>query len=124
VRDAFVSELGRMADWLSFPLNPRPEVALAKHPSRLEYAAQTELESCRRIVVMGDKPARPRKKPLVAPSGQPIESRLEPSGEVVVEHLATPPAGPADLKIHARRPLPLVPNASSQPREEEDKKED
>ena len=70
---------------------------------------------------MGNEPARRKKKPLVAPSSQPVESRLESSGEVVVEHHTTPQAGPADLKIHPRRPLPLVPEASSEQTEEENK---
>ena len=72
---------------------------------------------------MGNEPARRKKKPLDAPSSQSVESRLESSGEVAVEHHKVPPAGPTDLKIHARRPLPLVPEASSQ-QPEEDKKDD
>jgi hypothetical protein len=71
---------------------------------------------------MEDQPPRPKKKPQDAPSSQPVESRLEFSGEVVVEHHTTPPAGPPDLKIHARHPLPLVPKSSSQ-RSKENKKD-
>jgi len=95
----------------------------AKHHSLVEYATQRELESSRRIAAMGDDPVRRKKEPLDAPSCQPVETLLESSGEVVVEHHTTPQAGPADLKIHARRPLPLVPEASSQ-QPEEIKKDD
>jgi hypothetical protein len=72
---------------------------------------------------MKDQPPRPKTKPQDAPSPPPVESRLEFSGEVVVEHHTTPPAGPADLKIHVRHPLPLVPKSGSQPTKE-DKQDD
>ena len=72
---------------------------------------------------MEDKTPRPKKKPVDASSSEAVESRLEFSGQVVVEHHATPPAGPVDLKIHARHPLPLVPKAPSLPTKE-DKKDD
>ena len=41
--------------------------------------------------------------------GRAAETRLKSSGEVVVEHHDTPPPGPPDKQIHARRPLPPVP---------------
>jgi hypothetical protein len=63
---------------------------------------------------MEEQPPRPKKKPQDTPSVQPVESRLEFSGEVVVEHHETPPAGPGNLKIHVRHPLPLVPKSGSQ----------
>jgi hypothetical protein len=49
------------------------------------------------------------------------ESRLESSGEVVVQHYATPPKGPGDKQIHPRRPLPLVPTAPPRPTKERKK---
>jgi hypothetical protein len=72
---------------------------------------------------MEDRPPRPEKKPLTASTPEAIESPLKFSGEVVVEHHATPPAGPADLKIHPRHPLPLVPTAPSMPNKEDKKDE-
>lgn len=64
----------------------------------------------------------PKSKPEEDASSSPgVESRLKFSGEVVVEHHATPPDGPADLKIHRRRPLPSVPKDPSPSSKEEDK---
>ncbi len=60
-----------------------------------------------------------KEKPAKASSSQTVESQLEYSGEVVVEHHATPAPGPADLKIHKRRPLPLIPEAPSPPTKED-----
>jgi hypothetical protein len=44
------------------------------------------------------------------PSSPIIDTRIEPRGEVIVEHYNEPPKGPADKRIHQRRPLPLVPD--------------
>jgi len=72
-------------------------------------------------MTMEDQPPRTPKKPQDASPKQTAEIRLESSGEVVVEHHATPPAGPLDKKIHPRRRLPLIPNAPSQPPNEDEK---
>jgi hypothetical protein len=45
------------------------------------------------------------------PDDHPNETPLDSAGEVEVEHHSTPPPGPADQKIHLRRPLPLVPTS-------------
>ncbi len=66
-------------------------------------------------------PAKPAKKRQDTPSGQRDETRLEPSGEVVVTHHKIPPKGPADKQIHPRRPLPPVPNAPPQDAKESKK---
>jgi hypothetical protein len=52
-----------------------------------------------------------KKKRLKASSSHSVESQLQYSGEVAVVHHATPVAGPSDLKIHVRQPLPLIPDA-------------
>jgi hypothetical protein len=45
------------------------------------------------------------------PSDQPVaEIQLKPKGAVVVKTSPKPAPGPAGLKIHARRPLPAVPD--------------
>ena len=73
---------------------------------------------------MKDQPPPSPKKPPDASSCQPAEIRLESSGEVVVEHHPAPPTSQPDKQIHPRRPLPLVPNAPSEPAKEDKKKED
>ena len=51
-------------------------------------------------------------------------TRLQSSDEIVVEHYDVPPAGPPDKQIHARRPLPRVPEHPANPVEDaEDKPE-
>ena len=45
-------------------------------------------------------------------------TRLESAGEVVVEHHDAPPPGPPDKQIHARRPLPRVPERPTKPAED------
>jgi len=74
---------------------------------------------------MKEQPARSRspKRRSHASSCQPAEIRLEPSGEVVVEHHSAPPTRQPDKQIHPRRPLPLVPNAPSEAAKKEKKKE-
>ncbi len=57
----------------------------------------------------------------VTPQSQAGEFTLESSGEVVVTHQPAPPKGPADKRIHPRRPLPLVPNARPKQTGEEKK---
>jgi hypothetical protein len=42
----------------------------------------------------------------------PEERALPVSDEVVLKHEDAPPKGPADKRIHGRRPLPLVPEKS------------
>ena len=60
------------------------------------------------------------KKPHPVPSPRPSGvAQLKPSGIVVVEQHSTPPPGPADKQIHARIPLPLVPNAPASTREDD-----
>jgi hypothetical protein len=62
-------------------------------------------------------PHSAKKRPDNSPS--PLaETPLESSGEFVVEHRPIPPKGPADKKIHPRRPLPLVPNAPPEQKKE------
>lgn len=61
---------------------------------------------------MKDQKAGPVKKP----------TRLESSGEVVVQHHTTPSKGPPDKQIHPRRPLPLVPERAA-PTDENGKKD-
>ena len=51
-----------------------------------------------------------KKKSEETSSPQNSKSKLKSSGEVVVRHTETPPPGPADKRIHPRRPLPPVPN--------------
>jgi hypothetical protein len=71
---------------------------------------------------MEHPPPRPKSKPEEDAASSPaVESRLEFSGEVAVEHHATPPDGPADLKIHPRHPLPSVPKAPSPTTKEDEK---
>jgi len=67
---------------------------------------------------MQDRNPRPGKKPQDTSTTQPGETRLESAGEVVVIHHKTPPKGPADKRIHPRRPLPLVPKAPPKPADE------
>jgi hypothetical protein len=65
-------------------------------------------------------PAGPGTEPEEARlSGQKTENRLKFAGEVVVDHHAKPPAGPPDLKVHKRQPLPLVPTAPGPPLEKD-----
>lgn len=55
--------------------------------------------------------AQDEKKPE-QPSNRTGEFNLPLSGEVVVQHDDLPEKPPDDKKIHPRRPLPLVPDAS------------
>jgi hypothetical protein len=48
------------------------------------------------------------------PSDETSETRLDSTGEVVVEQHSTPPPGPADKTIHPRRPLPAVPTSTKE----------
>jgi hypothetical protein len=73
---------------------------------------------------MGDQPPERKAKTKRASSPRLTEARIESSGEVVVQHHTTPPAAPAELKIHARRLLPPVPDAASEPSKVETKEED
>jgi hypothetical protein len=74
--------------------------------------------------VAGVRPSDPKNEPEKAVSSPPdVGSPLKHSGEVVVEHRAVPPAGPPDLKIHPRRPLPPVPQAPLAP-DKGDQKDD
>jgi len=57
---------------------------------------------------MPNRPRNEEKQP--APSNEPRETRLEPVGEIVVEHHPAPPKGPPNKTIHPRRPLPPVPD--------------
>ncbi len=70
---------------------------------------------------MQDQNPRLAKKRQDTSSCPPAESRLESSGEFVVEHQPIPPKGPTDKKIHPRRPLPLVPNAPPEQKKKGDK---
>jgi hypothetical protein len=63
-------------------------------------------------------PEEPDEPPSSTPGGK---SRLKYSGEVIVEHHPAPPPGPADLKIHPRRPLPPVPQAPDPPTKNDQK---
>jgi hypothetical protein len=72
---------------------------------------------------MKEQPPDAKKKPKDAP-GCPGEVRLKSAGEVAVEHHAIPPAGPPNLKIHSRRPLPLVPDAAEKSDDTTLKKDD
>lgn len=67
---------------------------------------------------MQDQDPRLAKNRQDTSSRPPAESRLESAGEFVVEHRPIPPKGPADKKIHPRRPLPPVPNAPPHPTNE------
>jgi hypothetical protein len=51
------------------------------------------------------------------PPQQPVETRIESPGEVVVEHHEVPPKGPVDKQIHHRRPLPPIPDKTSKDEE-------
>jgi hypothetical protein len=51
-------------------------------------------------------------------------TRLKSSGEVMVEHHEAPPPGPPDKQIHARRPLPIVPDRPAKPAEDVEGKPD
>lgn len=64
---------------------------------------------------MQDEQPGPLKKRQDTSTRQPAESCLESSGEVVVEHHSIPPKGPADKRIHPRRPLPHVPESRPKP---------
>jgi hypothetical protein len=46
------------------------------------------------------------------------KTRLQSSGEIVVEHHDVLPPGPPDKQIHARRPLPIVPERPLNPAED------
>jgi hypothetical protein len=70
---------------------------------------------------MGKRLPSTKKEPQDTSSGQVAETRLKPSGQIVVEHHSTPPVGPADKQIHPRRRLPIVPNAASHPPKEDEK---
>jgi len=66
-----------------------------------------------RGTAMQDRPTRQNDK--AEDTNQVTETRLESTGEVVVEHHDSPPPGPPDKRIHLRRPLPLVPAARPEP---------
>jgi hypothetical protein len=63
---------------------------------------------------MARQPSDPEKKSQESPQPQPEPTRLERGGEVVVEHHPAPPTGPANKKIHPRRPLPLIPPSKTE----------
>lgn len=62
----------------------------------------------------------PAKKPKDAAVQAP-EVQIESSGSVVVEHHPAPPTSQPDHRIHARLPLPLVPNAPPEKKEDKEK---
>jgi hypothetical protein len=75
-----------------------------------------------RGTAMQDRPTRQNDKS--EDTNQVTETRLESTGEVVVEHHDSPPPGPPDKRIHPRRPLPLVPTARPEPEESKGKNTD
>jgi hypothetical protein len=75
-----------------------------------------------RGTAMQDRPTRQNDKS--EDTNQVTGTRLESTGEVVVEHHDSPPPGPPDKRIHPRRPLPLVPTARPEPEESKDKNTD
>ena len=62
---------------------------------------------------MKNRPPNAKAKAKPSASQQVNEVQLESSGEVVVEHQSIPAPAPAELKIHARRPLPPVPDRAA-----------
>lgn len=73
---------------------------------------------------MQNRPAPERDQSKDTGKDQVAEPRLKPAGEVVVEHHETPPPGPPDKQIHARRPLPLVPAVRPAPQPKKDSDSD
>ncbi len=64
----------------------------------------------------------PEKEQKQVPSPPVRVTRIEPIGEVVVEHHPVPPKGPPDKTIHPRRPLPPIPE--KRPAADKDKDEE
>jgi hypothetical protein len=73
---------------------------------------------------MKDRPPNAKTKAKPRVSQQVNEVQLESSGKVVVEHQAIPAPAPAELKIHARRPLPPVPDRGARPTKSAQEKDD
>jgi hypothetical protein len=65
----------------------------------------------------GKQNSQEKDKPATIPA-RLGESRLEPSGEVVVARKKAPSRPPENKKIHPRRPMPLVPESSAEPSEQ------
>ena len=67
---------------------------------------------------MPDQPAAPPKRSQDTTSEQPRETQVDSLGEFSVEHRDSPPPAAPNLRIHPRRPLPLVPDARPQPNQD------
>ena len=65
----------------------------------------------------GKQNSQEKDKPATIPA-RLGECRLEASGEVVVARKKAPPRPPEKKKIHPRRPMPLVPESSTEPSEQ------
>jgi hypothetical protein len=62
------------------------------------------------MMVPNTKPQTPT-EPLDAVPAPVPQSRLDSAGRVTVTYTAKPPKGPADKRIHPRRPLAKIPDA-------------